>query len=109
MYPVFIRSISSGVGGDVPAKAGYALLNVSSVVPTMAELVRVKISRRDVVAYMAVEEEDVEEVAEDVDVSMFLECAVNDVTLGAMATTARITMMNEQYIFIDLLLYYLLY
>ena len=73
------------------------MLNVSSVVPTMAELVRVKISRRDVVACMAVEEEDVDDDEVCVDVSMFLECAVNDVTLGAMATTARITMMNEQY------------
>ena len=74
------------------------MLNVSSVVPTMAELVRVKISRRDVVACMAVEdEEDVDDDVVCVDVSMFLECAVNDVTLGAMATTARITMMNEQY------------
>ena len=63
----------------------------------MAELVRVKISRRDVVACMAVEEEDVDDDEVCVDVSMFLECAVNDVTLGAMATTARITMMNEQY------------
>ncbi len=56
LYPTFIRSISSAVGGEAPAaKAGEELIVEVVRVTRAVEPARMKRSRRD--ACMAVEEE----------------------------------------------------
>lgn len=55
-YPFFIRSSSSLVGGVLAANAGNAPVAAVRRVVATAEVVRVKMSRREDTAWIAVEE-----------------------------------------------------
>ena len=87
-YPVFMRWISSGVGGVLAANAGLDVVVMVRRAVAMVDPARLKMSRREDVAWIAVEEA--------VQVRGTCDCVVvkADVPAANVATTARMAVLE---------------